>query len=157
MTASGRASLISIPLVLIAISLALPSASAQKVASPTLQDRQREQRSLAINIVHAINTAEANYKQKHATYATWDMFISGGDFTDSGTKWAPESLPTVKHAMYGRGPEIVPGWKLRLTVSKDGGAYDLLLEDANDPKCHYGVSSDERGVIRQGMSVSCPL
>jgi hypothetical protein len=59
--------------------------------------------------------------------------------------------------MYGRGAEILPGWKLRLTLSKDASAYDLLLEDVTDPKCGYAVISDERGLIRQGRSIDCSL
>jgi hypothetical protein len=129
---------------------------AQQKNSPTIQDRQREQHSLAINIVRAINTAEVNYKKAHGSYATWSTLYTNGDFTDSGTKWSSESLPTVAHAMYGSGPEIVPGWKLRLNLSKDGSAYDLSLEDVTDPKCGYAVTSDERGMIRQGRSVACP-
>jgi hypothetical protein len=121
-----------------------------------IQDRNREQRSLAFGMVRAINAAEANYKKNHGNYASWDTLYSSGDFTSSGTKWAPESLPTVAHAMYGSGPEIVPGWRLRVTISKDGNAYDLQLEDVADTKCHYAVSSDERGVVRQGKSVDCP-
>jgi hypothetical protein len=135
--------------------LALP-ATAQKTPFGA-EDRERERRSLAFNMVRAINAAEANSKKKQGTYATWDTLYSSGDFTNTGTKWAPESMPTVAHAMYGPGPEIVPGWKLRLTVSKDGNAYDILLEDVTDPKCHYAVSSDERAIIRQGKSVDCPL
>ncbi|MGB9446585.1 MAG: hypothetical protein WBR26_16410, partial [Candidatus Acidiferrum sp.] len=80
--------------------LLLSTANAQRQPSPGLQDRQREQHSLAINVVRTINTAEANYNKTHGTYATWDNLVSNGDFTDSGTKWAPESLPTVAHAMY---------------------------------------------------------
>jgi hypothetical protein len=135
--------------------LALARAEAQK-NSPTIQDRQREQHSLAINIVRAINSAEANYRKTHGSYATWNTLFSNGDFKDSGTKWSSESLPTVAHAMYGSGPEIVPGWKLRLNLSKDGTAYDLSLEDVTDSKCGYAVTSDERGMIRQGKSVACP-
>jgi hypothetical protein len=137
--------------------LALGSARAQKVASPGAADREQERRSLAINIVRAINAAEADFKQKHGTYATWNTLLGNGDFTDTGTKWAPESQSTVGHALYGRGPEIVPGWKLRLTLSKDASAYDLLLEDVTDPKCRYAVGSDERGLLRQGKSIDCPL
>jgi hypothetical protein len=134
--------------------LALPAA-AQK--SPYgLQDRNKEQHSLALNMVRAINAAEANYKQKHGAYATWGTLYSNGDFTNTGTKWAPESLPTVAHAMYGDGPEIVPGWRLRLTISKDGNAYDLQLEDVADTKCHFAVTSDDRGIVRQGKSADCP-
>jgi hypothetical protein len=128
---------------------------AQKNAAG-LPDRERERHSLAINIARAINAAEANYKKNHGAYATWDALISSGDFSENGTKWAPETLPTVAHAMYGPGPEIVPGWKLRLQLFKDGTAYDLLLEDITDPKCGYAVFSDERGIVRQGKSVDCP-
>ena len=131
------------------------SAVAQKTPFG-IQDRDREQHSRAIGIVHAINAAEANYKQKHGTYATWDVFMSSGDFTNTGTKWAPESLPTVAHAMYGSGPEIVPGWRLHLVVSKDGNSYELSLEDVADTKCHFAITSDDRGVVRQGKSVDCP-
>jgi hypothetical protein len=136
------------------ILLSASSANAQK-NSPTLQDRQREQHSLAVNIVRAINTAEAHYKTTHGSYATWTTLFSNGDFTDSGTKWSSESLPTVAHAMYGSGPEIVPGWRLRLNLSKEGNAYDLLLEDATDSKCGYVLISDERGMIKEGKSIGC--
>lgn len=133
------------------------NASAQRKASPTVQDRQREQHSLAFNIVAAINAAEANSKKKTGAYTTWETLYNSGEFTSNGTKWAPESMPTVRNAMFGPGPEIVPGWKLRITISKDGNAYSLLLEDANDPKCHYAIASDETGIIRQGRSIECPL
>lgn len=134
----------------------LVSAHAQK-APPPLSDQEKQRRSLAINLTRAINAAEANYKKNHGAYANWDVLVGNGDFTDTGTKWAPESLPTVAHAMYGRGKEIVPGWKLRLNLTKDGNAYDLLLEDVNDPKCGYAVVSDERGRIRQSKAVECEL
>ncbi len=110
---------------------------------------------MAVQIVKAINAAEANYKKNHGVYANWSILVSQGDFTSSGTKWASEEFPTVAHAMYGSGPEIVPGWKLRLNLSKDGAAYDVLLEDVSDPKCGYAVFSDDRGRIRQGTVVEC--
>ncbi len=135
--------------------LTIPAIAAQKKASPTVQERQSEQHSLAVNIVRAINTAELNYKQKHGGYATWDTLISNGDFTDHGTKWAPESMPTVAHAMYGGGPEIVPGWKLRLLLSKDNNSYVVFLEDANDAKCSYAVISNEKGLIRESRPLGC--
>jgi hypothetical protein len=137
--------------------LGLPWAHAQKKASPGIPDRENERRSLAINMARAINTAEANYKKNHGVYANWETLLGNGDFTETGTKWAPESFPTVGHAMYSRGPEIVPGWKLRLELCKGGSGYDLLLEDATDPKCGYAVVSDERGLIRQGKAIDCAL
>jgi len=140
---------------LLASLLTLSRAVAQRATSPGSQDRENERHSLAVYMVRAINTAEAHYKKTQGTYVNWTTLISNGDFTDSGTKWAPESVPTVSHAMYGSGPEIVPGWKLRLIVSKDASSYDLVLEDVNDPKCSYAVFSDDRGLIRQGKSISC--
>jgi hypothetical protein len=131
-------------------------AHAQK-KSVNMQDREHERHSLAVNIVRAINAAEANYKKTQGAYATWDTMLSNLDFTDSGTKWSSESYPTVAHAMYGSGPEIVPGWKLRLVISKDGHAYDLLLEDVSDSKCGFAIMSDDRGMIRQGKYIDCPM
>jgi hypothetical protein len=134
--------------------LAGSQANAQKT-SYGVPDREKEQKSLAVNIVRAINAAEANYKKNHGVYASWSTLISGGDFSESGTKWSSEAFPTVAHAMYGPGSEIVPGWKLRLNLTKDATAYDLLLEDVSDPKCGFAVFSDERGRVRQGKVVEC--
>jgi hypothetical protein len=129
---------------------------AQK-GSPVVADRERERRSFAQNLVKAINAAEADHRKKHAVYANWDTLVGIGDFSSSGTKWAPADFPAVAHALYGSGAEIVPGWRLRLHVSNGDKAYDLLLEDVTDPKCGYAVITDERGLIRQGKSVDCGL
>ena len=133
-------------------SLASP---AQRNQATSQVNRDQERRSFAINLVRAINTAEANYKKSHGGFANWDSLLGNGDFSESGTKWASESFPTVAHALYGRGPEIVPGWKLRLQLANNGNAYDLLLEDVNDTKCGYAVASDERGQVRQSKFVEC--
>jgi hypothetical protein len=129
---------------------------AQK-GSPVLADRERERRSFAQNLVKAINAAEADYRKKHDVYANWDTLVGIGDFSSNGTKWAPADFPTVAHALYGTGAEIVPGWRLRLHLTNGDKAYDLLLEDVTDPKCGYAVFSDERGLIRQGKSIDCAL
>jgi hypothetical protein len=150
-TATGALALITISLISIS---AISTAHAQKNTAG-IDDRERERRSLAVNLVRAINTAEAAYKKSHGVYANWDTLFGNGDFSENGTKWAPETFPTVAHAMYGRGPEIVPGWKLRLNLSKDAASYDLVLEDVTDPKCRFAVFSDERGLIRQGKAIDC--
>lgn len=133
------------------------AASWAQKGAPVVTDRERERRSFAQNLVKAINAAEADYRKKHDVYANWDTLVGIGDFSSSGTKWAPAEFPTVAHALYGNGAEIVPGWRLRLHLSKADKAYDLLLEDVTDPKCSYAVLSDERGLIRQGKSIDCAL
>jgi hypothetical protein len=134
---------------------ALVAHAQKKSAAP--EDRESERHSLAVGIVRSINTAEAQYKPSHGVFATWDNLISNGDFSESGTKWSPPSLPTVAHAMYSAGPEIVPGWKLRLHLSNDGHVYDLRLEDVNDSKCGYAVISDDTGIVRQSKTIDCPM
>jgi len=133
------------------------AASWAQKGAPAVADRERERRSFAQNLVKAINAAEADYRKKHDVYANWDTLVGIGDFSSTGTKWAPAEFPTVAHALYGNGAEIVPGWRLRLHLSKGDKAYDLLLEDVTDPKCSYAVFSDERGLIRQGKSIDCAL
>jgi hypothetical protein len=133
------------------------AASWAQKGAPAVTDRERERRSFAQNLVKALNAAEADYRKKHDVYANWDTLVGIGDFSSSGTKWAPADFPTVAHALYGNGAEIVPGWRLRLHLSKGDKAYDLLLEDVTDPKCSYAVLSDERGLIRQGKSIDCAL
>ena len=133
------------------------AASWAQKGAPVVTDRERERRSFAQNLVKALNAAEADYRKKHDVYANWDTLVGIGDFSSTGTKWAPADFPTVAHALYGNGAEIVPGWRLRLHLSKGDKAYNLLLEDVTDPKCSYVVFSDERGLIRQGKSIDCAL
>lgn len=131
-------------------------AGPQKSVAP-LPNHENERRSFAVNLLRAINTAELDYQKKHGTYTNWDGLVADGYFDQSGTKWVSQDFPTVAHALYSRGPEIVPGWKLRLNVSNNGKSYDALLEDVTDPKCGYAGVTDERGVIRQSKLIDCPL
>jgi hypothetical protein len=133
-----------------------PSSWPQK-GSPVAADRERERRSFAQVLARAINAAEADYHKKHQTYASWETLVGLGEFSSNGTKWASPDFPTVGHALYGSGPEIVPGWRLRLLLSNGDKSYDVLIEDVTDPKCSYAVFTDERGLVRQGKSVDCPL
>jgi len=141
---------------LIALGVALGTTAWSQKPSSGIGDRERERRSFAVNLVRAIQKAQLDYKFKHAIYASWDSLFSNGYFTSTGTKWVSPDILTVGQALYGSGPEIVPGWRLRLNVSHSGSAYDLLLEDVNDPQCGYAVITDERGTIRQARSVECP-
>jgi hypothetical protein len=142
---------------LMILTLTCQAASWAQKGSPVMADRERERRSFAQNLVKAINAAEADYRKKHDVYANWDTLMEIGDFSADGTKWAPADFPTVAHALYGSGAEIVPGWRLRLHLSNAEKAYDLLLEDVTDPKCSFTVFSDERRLIRQGKSIDCPV
>ena len=126
-------------------------------STPAVSNQENQRRSFAINFLRAINNSELDYQKKHGTYANWDALLADGYFDQSGTKYVSQDFPTVAHALYGRGSEIVPGWKLRLNVSNGGKSYDALLEDVTDPKCGYAGITDDRGLIRQGKAIDCPL
>jgi len=126
----------------------------QKNTTSTAQP-EVERHSFAQNFAKALNSAEADYFKQHQAYATWDNLLGLGYFSSSGTKWSAPEFPTVVHALYGSGSEVVPGWRLRLHLSNNGKAYDASIEDVNDLKCGYAVTTDERGMIRQGRSVTC--
>jgi type II secretory pathway pseudopilin PulG len=143
-------------LLIFAILTTAPQSYAQKPTVPVFS-RENERRSFASNVLRAINNAELDYKTKHGSYATWETLVGNGYFGDTGTKFISEEFPTVAHALYGLGPEIVPGWKLRLNLSSSGKSYDALLEDVTDPKCGYAGLTDERGLVRHSKSVACAL
>jgi hypothetical protein len=148
------AALLVLSTVLIAIALPARPQKAPPLAAST---RENERRSFAVNVLRAIHNSEVDYKAKHGVYANWEILTNNGYFSETGTKYISEEYFTVAHAMYGRGPEIVPGWRLRLNISNDGKSYDALLEDVNDPKCGFAGVSDERGLIRQSKSIDCPI
>jgi hypothetical protein len=65
--------------------------------------------------------------------------------------------PELATAKFAATPEILPGRSLRLNLTADGQAYDLLLEDTTDKVCGYAALTDERGVIRQSKAIDCDI
>lgn len=57
-------------------------------------------------------------------------------------------FPQPTNLRFGGGPEVLPGFGLRLNAHKDGQGFDVLLEDTTD-KTGFAVLSDERGIIRE--------
>jgi hypothetical protein len=133
------------------------AAGPQKTTAPALTGRELQRRSFALNFLRALNNAEQDYKKKHGTFGNWDALFAEGYFTETGTKWGSADFPTVTQAMYSRATEIVPGWKLRLSISNGGKSYDALAEDATDAKCGYAGVTDERGMIRESEFISCKM
>ena len=110
---------------------------------------QHAKRSLAINFLRAINTAELAYRGKHGSFAEWHILLTSEEFRDKGLKWAARQAPQLADAHFSNGPEVLPGWNLRLNVTANAKSYDVLLEDTNDKDHGYAVQTDERGLIRE--------
>jgi hypothetical protein len=118
-------------------------------------DPDHAKHSLAVNLLRAINTAEANYKTQHGVYASRDVLLTSEEF--KGRSFAVAQVQLPQFVTRSGGPEIPPGWSLRLNVTADGKAYDVLLEDTTDNACGYAAVTDERGVIRQSKVIDCPI
>jgi hypothetical protein len=140
---------------LLILGAAAPISSQTTPAQPTDPDHAKH--SLAINLLRAINTAEMDYKNKHGVYASKDTLLASEEFTGRGMTWAAKNEPHLANAQVSIGPEVLPGWSLRLNLAADGNGYVVLLEDTTDKSCGYAAVTDERGVIRQSKTIGCKI
>jgi hypothetical protein len=137
------------------LAAAAPISSQNTPAQAT--DPDHAKRSLAVNLLRAINTAEMDYKNKHGVYASKDTLLASEEFTGRGMAWAAKNDPQLVNAHVSNGPELLPGWSLRLNLAADGNGYVVLLEDTTDKSCGYAAVTDERGVIRQSKTIGCKI
>jgi hypothetical protein len=149
----------SIPLivVLLVLASALPLSS-QNPPTPT-PDADYTKHFVAVSRLRNINTAELSYKYKHGgSYVSWDVLLSSEEFHASKVITMLAKIdPQLADAQFANGSEILPGWSLRLNLTGDGQAYDLMLEDLTDKACGYAAVTDERGVIRQSKAIDCKI
>jgi hypothetical protein len=120
-------------------------------------NNEHARRSVAINLLRAINTAEYPYRAKHGAFARWDALRASEDFKGKGMPFAADNEPQLAHTQLSKGPEILPGWMLRLNVTSDGKGYDVLLEDTTDKACGYAAITNESGLIRQSKTIDCDI
>jgi hypothetical protein len=99
------------------------------------------------------------YKFRHGgTYAAWDALLASEEFHASKVLALLAKYDSkLLNAQFSTTPEILPGWSLRLNLTSDAQAYDLLLEDTTDKTCGYAAITDERGVIRQSKAIDCDI
>ncbi len=137
------------------LTTAMPQFGQNAKNEPSDADQVRHM--MAISLLRAINTIEVVLLAKNGSYATWNELLSSQEFTEDMAKCITESGMPLAGAHFTKGPEILPGWSLRLNPTKDGAGYDLMLEDTTDKACGYAAVTDERGVIRQSKAIDCPI
>ncbi|HEY4740558.1 MAG TPA: hypothetical protein VIH76_08195 [Candidatus Acidoferrales bacterium] len=115
----------------------------------------RERNSFAVGVLRVINTAELKYRQRNKVYASWSVLVTSEEFTSLDRAWAAPQNSQLATAHFSDGPEILPGWALRLNLTADKQGYDILLEDTTDTDCGYAALTDERGLIRQSKAIGC--
>jgi hypothetical protein len=122
---------------------------------PMAEKSEQLRHQFAVNVVRAINTAEAVDHTKFGSYSEWRSLLSNhADYFDhliSVHRLGPSD------ASFGDLPDVLPGWNLRMNIHADGQGYDLLLRDTTDKKCSYAVVTDERAVIWQSKTVDCEI
>jgi len=137
------------------LAVAIPQRAQSPAAPPPAEEHAR--RSVAVNMLRAINTAEWEYKSRHGSFAGWDVLVGSGEFTGRGMHFAALNEPQLSNAQFATLPELLPGWALRLNVTSGGKGYEVLLEDQTDKSCGYAAGTDERGVIRQSKVIDCAI
>lgn len=136
------------------LTAALPFSAAKGQAAKA-DGPDLEQRKLAVSMVRAINTAEMAYRN-HAggAFAGW-ADLSGSSELDGSLTRLSRGEPKLKNANLSSPDEILPGWRLRLTVSEDHKSYTIMLINTLD-RCSHIIVSDQDGIIREGSAIGCP-
>ena len=145
------------------IAALLPAQTVPQSPTPA----RHAQQELAVGLLRSTNTAEASYKMQHGSYVAWTVLLVneskyfGRAFLVVAANYGFAQTPPPDHRLaemrLAVGPEILPGWNLRLNVHADGQGYDLLLEDLTDKQCGYAALTDESGIIRQSRTIDCEL
>jgi hypothetical protein len=149
----------SISLVGVLLIVAASASSFGQDARAQTTDPDYAKHFVAISLLRSINTAEAGYNSRHGgSYATWDVLLASEEFHASKVITMLAKIdPQLADAQFSNGAEILPGWSLRLNLTADGQAYDLMLEDLTDKACGYAAVTDERGLIRQSKAIDCKI
>ena len=126
-----------------------------RISPPSDPDHAKH--SLAVNLLRAINTAEYDYHSKHGSFASKETLLASEEFKGRGLSWAAKNDPQFANAQISSGPEVLPGWALRLNLTADAKGYDVLLQDTTDKSCGYAAYTDERGIIWQSKTIDCKI
>jgi hypothetical protein len=74
-------------------------AAPQRGQSPARSyDSVYARRSVAVNLLRAINTAEYPYKSKHGAFASWDALVTSEEFNSQGMPFATQNEAQLANA-----------------------------------------------------------
>ena len=138
---------------LVSIFVAVALFAAQNVSVAQSDEAVHARRSIAINLLRAINTAEYQYKFKRGRFADWDALLESEEFAGRAMQGAARNDSQLAGTHLSKCPDILPGWRLRMNVHADEQGYDVMLEDATDNSFGWAAITDERAVIRESKSI----
>ena len=144
-------------IVVLLLFAAVTPLSSQNAPAQT-SDAVHARHSVAISLLRAINTAEVTYKSSRGSYGTWEDLLASEEFGASKlVVWLAKSDPLLVDARFSNGPDILPGWSLRLNLTASGEGYDVMLQDTTGKPCGYAAITDERGVIWHSKTIDCEI
>jgi hypothetical protein len=94
-----------------------------------------------------INTAEAQYRFGHGTYADYATLLQSGQLKETAGR---EFTIPPNHLL----ADVLPEYRIRLLTSPDGNSYQLSIQEKTGD-CGAGLFSDETGVIFEGRPSNC--
>lgn len=97
-----------------------------------------------------INEAESQFRFDHGIYADYPTLLRSGQLKKTGGfnfTIVPINLQSAT--------DPLPGYLIRLLVSRDGSSYRLSIQEKTSADCASGFFSDETGVIFDGHTAEC--
>jgi len=89
--------------------------------------------------------------QSSGLFAEWNDLSQSQGFGKAIDIFA-HGDPRLKDVKLDGSPEIVPGWRLRLTIAPDKKSYIIFLQETSN-QGRYAFVSDEEGVIWQATAL----
>jgi hypothetical protein len=108
-------------------------------------------RSMSINIIRLINTAQVAKHHADGQFSEWQELVNSPTFAQ--TRTATERQYKLKGVKLSDTSEVVPGLELRITVSKDGKSYQISVSEKKT--CGALFFSNESGLIAEGKPLGC--
>jgi hypothetical protein len=102
-----------------------------------------------------LGTAESDFHQAHARYATFEELVRSGRLSGSAAKSA-QNLHAFHSLDIRVGYEPLAGFSLDLMVASDGATYKLSLT-AKSHTCKPGWFTDNTGTLYEGKPVDCEV
>jgi hypothetical protein len=131
--------------------LALVFTTALTLLARTQQSSQSsplDSRSIAVNSLRILNTAEMRHFSNVHRFATIQEF-DAAELNSSRSMYKQE-MPLVNASA---GQDAVSGFDLRITVSADGRNYAMSLKEKQ--RCGVSAFTDEAGVIYLAKALGC--
>jgi hypothetical protein len=152
----GRSISVALALSSLVLILGAQQTQTEQTAKQQSSDATHARRSVAVNTLRAINTAEYSYRTAHGGFVPWEILVASKEL-NGGRRFAVQNEAQLANSQFSKLPEILPGWALRLNVTPDGKGYDVLLEDMTDKTCGYAAITNESGLIRQSKTLDCDI